>query len=53
MENALHDLRTDTIISAGDALMLVTHPYQKARRGSHRFTRFIFAQVDNDSAQIL
>jgi len=32
MENALHDLRTDTIISAGDALMFVTHLYQKARR---------------------
>ena len=53
MENALHNLRTDTIISAGDALMLVTHLYQKARRVTHRFTRFFFTQVENDNAQIL
>jgi hypothetical protein len=53
MENALHNLRTDTIISPGDALMLVTHLYQKARRVTHRFTRLFFTQVENDNAQIL
>ena len=53
MENALLDLRTDTIISAGDALMLVTHLYPKARRATHRFTRSFFTQVENDNAQIL
>ena len=45
---------TDTIISAGDALMLViTHLYQKARRVTHWFARFFFTQVKNDNAQIL
>jgi hypothetical protein len=52
MENALHNLQTDTIISAGDALM-VTHLYQKARRVTHLFTRFFFTQVENDNTQIL
>jgi len=53
MENALSNLRTDTIISAGDALMLVTHLYQRARCVTHRSMRFFFAQVENDNAQIL
>jgi len=53
MENALHSLRTDTIISTGDALMLVTHLYQKARRVTHRLTRFFFTEVENDNTQIL
>jgi len=52
IENVLHNLRTD-IISAGDPLMLITHLYQKARRVTHRFTRFFFTQVENDNPQIL
>ena len=51
MENALHNLRTDTIINAGD-LMLVTHLYQKARRVTHRFTMFFFTQVELDYLKI-
>ena len=53
MENALHILRRNTIIRAGDALMLATHLYQKARRVTCQFTRFFFTQVEKDNAQIL
>jgi len=54
MENALlHNLRTDPISAAPRRSHVVTHLYQKARRVTHRFTRFFFTQVEKDNAQIL
>ena len=52
MENALHNLRTATIISVGDALMLVAHLDQKARRVTHRFTRFFLTQVARNTRHL-